>query len=174
MSEKKKVVLSGRDIYYDKHNRAIYYNKRSKIAYVVPKNSESMFQNLRNRYVIGIIAFVFSEMLFKINIWISLAIAIGCIAFMEYKYRKSLSEMTQLRNFKPETSKSSMDSMREMDKGALVLRCVLYLALAVLLIVNLFVTEGLLENVVLVIGSIAVSLAAAYMAGKLIYVLLKK
>jgi hypothetical protein len=39
----------------------------------------------------------------------------------------------------------------------------LYFALGILLIANLFATEGMLENTALVIASIVVALAAAYM-----------
>ncbi|MDF9825489.1 positive regulator of sigma E activity [Breznakia sp. PF5-3] len=174
MAKQKEVVLTGKNIYFDKHKRAIYYNKRKNIAYVIPKESEGTFQTYTYRYMFAVIVVIFCELLFKINIWISLAIGVASAVLLEYRYQKTLSSMTQLRNFKPENAKSSVEKQIELSRGAILLRCLLYFALAILMIANLYATEGLLDNKMIVACSCIVSLGAGYMAIKMALILIKK
>lgn len=160
---KKDVVLTGANIFYDKHNRAVYYNKRSQVGYVIPKELEGKMQPLMYRYIIGIIVFIFCEILFKLNIFLSIGLSIVSIVFLEYRFRTMISSFPRLKNFTPDTSKKASEELSQLSGGALVLRIMLYFALGILLIVNLFITEGMLENTALVIASIVVAIAAAYM-----------
>ncbi|MFV0254997.1 MAG: hypothetical protein ACK5G7_02575 [Erysipelotrichaceae bacterium] len=171
----KTTMLSGRNIYYDKKNRAIYYNKRNKTGYVIPQSYEKTYQNLSNRYVIGILTFIFLNILFNFNTWISLAAGISVIIFLEFKYRSALSNMSQLRNFKPSEAKKSTEVfIKDMSTGSLVLRLVLYLLLAILIILNLFYSPYFLENMPIVIACIVVSLGATYLAIKMLISIIKK
>lgn len=160
---KKDVVLSGANIYYDKHNRAVYYNKRSKVGHVIPKEMEPKMQPLLYRYILGIVCFILCELLFKINIWVSLGLSAVIIAVLEYRFRTLVSSFPRLKNFEPEASKKAREELAELSNGGLILRMCLYFALGILLIANLFATEGILGNTALVIASIVVALAAAYM-----------
>lgn len=164
MAKNQEVVLSGKNIYYDKHKRAIYFNKRKGIAYVIPKEFEGTFQTLSYRYVVGVIGFIFSQLIFQLNLLVSLIIGIACWAILEFRYQKALSSMTQIKNFKPEEAKSSSTKVAELSTSGIMLRGGLYLALAILLIVNLYTTKGLMDNIAIVIASCGLSLAALYMA----------
>jgi len=170
---KKDVVLSGANIYYDKHNRAVYYNKRTKVGYVIPKEVEQKMQPLLYRYILGIIVFIFCEILFKINIWISIGLSIACIILLEYRFRSLLASFPTFQNYDINKTKKSSEELAELKNGDLILRFFLYIALAILLIVNLFVTENMLENTALVIASVVVAIGAAYMAIRFITIYVK-
>ena len=164
---KKEVVLNGSNIYYDKHNRAVYYNKRTKIGYVIPKEMEAKMQPLLYRYILGVVVFIFCEILFKINLWVSLGISAACIVFLEYRFQSLISSFPRLKKFEPENSKKAHEELAELGRGGLLLRTLLYFALSILLIVNLFISEDMLENTALVLASIVVAIAAAYMGIRL-------
>lgn len=167
-------VLNGRNIFYDKHKRAIYFKKRSGIGYVIPKDYEKKFQIFTYRYMVGLIGFIFSYMIFDLNIPISLIIGIACWAILEYRFHNVLKNMTQLKNFVPEKTATSDERLKELDMGALFLRCILYFALSVLLIVNLYTGKGMLDDIAIVVASIIVSIGSAVMGIRMVMTMAKK
>ncbi|MFV0379867.1 MAG: hypothetical protein ACK5KQ_03475 [Anaerorhabdus sp.] len=174
MKKDKSFVLSGRNIYYDKHDRAIYYNKRNRIGYIIPKAFERTFQNFQNRYVIGLIVFIFINILFNINIYISLGVSAVAVAFLEYKYQNSLRNMTQIANFNFKNAKKSIEELQEMSKGAIILRAILYFLLSILIILNLYLSKELYSNIPVVIACFILSFAALYMGIKNMMVVFKR
>ncbi|OCN03447.1 hypothetical protein A4S06_05725 [Erysipelotrichaceae bacterium MTC7] len=170
----KEIVLNGRNIYYDKHNRAIYYNKRSQTGYIVPSELTSRFQILSFRYAISLIVLIFCQLLFELNIWISILIAVLSCAYMEWHYRKLLSRMTQIKNFNPELATSSTKEAAKLDTGGTLLRFGLYAALSILLVVNVVIENYFETNIIIAVASIAVSLFSAYMAIRYLLTLTKR
>ncbi|MDH6366500.1 MULTISPECIES: hypothetical protein [unclassified Breznakia] len=170
----KEIVLNGRNIYYDKHNRAIYYNKRTKTGYIIPNELTSRYQALSYRYTIGLIAFVFCQSLFNFNIWMSLLVAVGGYGYMEWNYRKFLSRTTQIKSFNPSNARPSVSEAKNIDTGGLILRVCLYIALSILLIINVFLGKYLETNILIAIASFVISALSGYMAVRYILALVKK
>ena len=56
----------------------------------------------------------------------------------------------------------SMDETLELTKGAIILRVVLYLALAILLVVNTFVSTNVIGNKPVIVISYMVAILAGY------------
>lgn len=160
--------LSGKNIYRDKKHRTVYYNKNSKKGYVIAPGTEKIFFNWSMRYMLGLIAFIFLELLFLHNIIISVAIALALTAFMEYKYRKLLNTYPMIQNFDITTAKKTDEIKPTDSKPKLILKAALYLALAILLVANIYVTKSISENIVSVVISYVAAAGALYMAIKLV------
>lgn len=174
LNKTKEIVLNSRNVYYDKHKRAIYYNKRKGIGYVIPKESEGRFQTLSYRFIIGIIVIIFAEIFFFHNLLFSVPAGIAAYAFLEYQYQRFLSGLPQLKNFEPEKAKSTTEKQMELSTGSLLLRCGLYFALAILLILNLFTTKGLSNDIAIVVLSCIAAIGSLYMSLRFAYIFLKK
>lgn len=171
---KKEVVLTGRNIFIDKRKRVIYYNRRNKVGYVISSGSESNYQLLNVRYVIAVIAFIFAYLLFHVNIFISIAISILTAALLEYRYRKLLDSYTQISRFDYENAEKSINAPTSYTNGALIIRIALYLALAILIIVNLFISDTLLDDIAVVVVSVVISLYSLYMCYRYVTMLMNQ
>lgn len=160
--------LSGKTIYRDKKHRTLYYNKNSKKGYVIAPGTEKVFYNWSMRYMLGLIAFIFLELLFLHNVIFSIGIALGLTAFMEYKYRKLLNTYPMIQNFDITSAKKTDVIAPKDSKAKSILKAVLYLILAVLLVANVYVTESISKDIVAVVISYLAAAGSLYMAIKLI------
>lgn len=170
----KEIVLNGKNIYYDKHNRAIYYNKRKQTGYVIPSDATQRYQVLSYRYAIALVAFIFCELLFNLNHWMSLLIAALSFVYMEWHYRKLLARFTQIKSFNPSAARASTKEAKKIEKGGLILRICLYIALSILLVVNVIIENYIETNLLIALASFAVALLSGYMAIRYVIALTKE
>ena len=159
-------LLTGADIYRDAHGNLIYYDKKRNIAYKIPAAKENAFMTYRSRFVLGAILFIFLYILFNVKVYTSLAFAILAVVFMQWKYQSFLKQMPQSSGFMKKGKIRPIDDTVELTRGALILRVVLYLALAILLVVNTFVSANVAGNRTLTVISDAVAGASFYMGMK--------
>ncbi len=177
MQNKKKqseVLLSGPNIYRDKHGMAIYYNRRKKIGYKIPKEAEDTYKTLSVRYLLDLIAFIFVYFLFGQNIWISLGLTVAATIFLEYRWRKYIESLTQVTGFVPDERLSNIDQMADTPLNGLVLRFILYFAVAIMLVVNYFVSADIKHNALMTMGTFAVAVGALYFAYKYLSLIIRR
>ncbi len=170
---KQNILIEGRNIYFDRHNRPVYYVKSQKRGYRISSDMEKQFKTLNSRLVIAVIMFIFLYLIFNINIYISAAASLAGLGFLEYRFRKLLSNCTIIENFEPKKdSKTNLST--DTSVGGLVLRMVLYLVCGVLLIANAYTSPELIGNVTLQAVSDIVGIAAIYFGLRYAIVLHKK
>lgn len=172
--QEQKNKVTGRNIYIDKRERTIYYKKTKKQGFVIKPGTETQFKAFYNRYILGFIAIVFLEILFLHNLVISIPLGLVAIIYMEFKWRKLIDSYTMIQDFEPNEHRSSFDYIIGLDTSALILRIVLYIALSVCLVLNIYTNAEIENNILLVIASYIVAALGLYMAGRFIYALSKK
>lgn len=172
--QEQKNKVTGRNIYIDKHDRTIYYNKRKRQGFVIKPGTETQFKAFYNRYILGFIAIVFLEILFLHNLIFSIPLGVAAIIYMEFKWHKLIDSYTMIQDFEPNEHRSSFDYIIGLDTNALILRIVLYIALSVCLVLNIYTNPEIENNMILVIASYIVAALGLYMAARFIYALSKK
>lgn len=160
----KTTLLAGKDTYRDTHGNLIYYDRKKNIAYRITSKDENTFATYRSRYALALVMFVFLYFLFNLNIVISAGLSIGAALFLEWRYRCFLKNMVQSTGFIKKDKIRSIDETIDLTTGALVLRIVLYGLLAVLLVVNTFVSDNVIGNRPIIVISYMVAILAGYMA----------
>ena len=173
-SSTKNTITSGRNIYKDKHGNTIYYNKKNNIAYRIVPAKENTFSTYQSRYVLVAIAFVLFYILFKLSIYISIALSATVLAFLEYQYRKFLRNCPQSKGFVKQERIKPIDQMIDTSIGGLILRTFLYAALAILLVINTFISTNVKGNTALEVTSYIVAIMAIYMAYKYFSLVIRK
>lgn len=167
------ILLDGINIYHDKQGRPVYYNRSQKRGYRISKNQETSFKTYYSRFILTVLVFIFMYILFRLNIWISIAISLVAYIFLEYKFRKLLSNCVIIENYEPHKEiKTAMSTKTPMS--GLVLRFILYMASGVLLIVNAYVSEGVKNDNVVLSLSWIVGIAAIFFSLKYLEVIFKK
>ncbi|MGM9941665.1 MAG: hypothetical protein ACI32N_06705 [Bulleidia sp.] len=173
-SSAKNTLLTGRNMYRDNHGNLIYHNPKTNIVYRIPSTKESTFATYQSRYALAVVCFVFLYLLFNLNLFLSLGISIAAAVFLEWKYRKFLGAQAQSAGFLKKDKIRSMDDTIDLSTGALVLRVVLYMALAVLLVVNTFVSKNVIGNKPVIVISWMVAVLAAFMGIRYIAIAIRK
>lgn len=166
--------ITGRNIYIDKHERTIYYNKMKRQGFVIKPGTETQFRAFYHRYILGFIAIVFLEILFLHNLMISIPFGVAAIIYMEFKWRKLINSYTMIQDFEPNEHRNSFEYIIGLDTNALILRIVLYIALSVCLVLNIYTNPEIEKSMLLVIASYIVAALGLYMAARFIYALSKK
>ncbi|NBK96875.1 MAG: hypothetical protein EOM50_02435 [Erysipelotrichia bacterium] len=172
--QQQKNVVTGRNIFIDKLGRTVYYNKWKKQGFVIREGSELQFRAYYNRYLIGFVAIIFFEVLAFHNLVFSIPLGIAATLFMEFRWRKLIDSYTMIQNFEPEKHKSSFEHIIGLDNNALILRVILYLALSVCLVLNIYSNPEIEASLLLTIASYIMAAIALYMAGRFVYALSKK
>lgn len=170
----KNAILSGPNIYQDKHGNTIYYNKRKNIAYKILADKEGTFRTYQSRYVIALIAFILFYILFKLNIFLSIGLTVVIGGFLEYRYRSFLKKAPQSVGFVKQEKVKPIDQMIELSANELMVRIFLYLALAILLVVNTFVSKNVSGNKPLIVVSYIIAVFAAFIGFKYISLMIRK
>ncbi|MDO4466434.1 MAG: hypothetical protein Q4C49_05435 [Bacillota bacterium] len=170
----KETILTGPNIYRDKRGNAIYYDKKKNVAYKISPDKEGTFKTLQLRYVLVFIAFIIFYILFKLNLFISIGICLAIGALIEYKYRTFLRNLPQSVGFTRKDKVKPIDQMIETPINGLLLRMFLYFALAILLVVNTFVSENVNGNVALQVVSYIVAVIAGYIGYKYLTLIIRK
>ena len=173
-SSTKNTLISGRNTYRDSHGNLIYYDKHKNIAYRIPSTKENTFAIFQSRYALALICFVFLYILFTLNIWLSIGISIAVAAFMEWRYRTFLNNMAQSTGFIKKEKIRSIDETIDLSTGAVILHIVLYGALAVLLVINTFVSENVIGNKPIIVISYMVAVLAGFMTVKYIQMAVRR
>lgn len=164
--EKPKYPLTGRDIYIDKKNRLVYYKKSTKQGFVISEGQENSFRTMRTRYVLGLCAFALVQIALIDNLFISIPIGIAVAIVMEFKWRKMLNSAPMIQNFDVKSARCTMDIPLEAPLGAIALKIVLFLLLGVLLIINLYTTGDLADDISSIVISYVAAVGAVFFAFK--------
>lgn len=167
----KKRIIAGRNIYQDEKGRNIFYNKNTCIGYVIQEKDESQFLLYKSRFLYVAIGVILAVN-FIANIYICLLVGAALLALLEYKYRaKFLPSLIQITNFKPYQTSSFVEQIvQKGDKPKSILTSVLYLAFAILLIIN-----GIQMQLsdILMVGNIVIAAGAVYFSGIYFFAALK-
>lgn len=131
-----KLKIGGIHIYIDSHGRAVYYDVLTKIGYVLD-DYETAYRPYSMRFVIGIFAAVLIYM-FEAPLWLSILVGVLAYGFMEVKFRFFLKKVPQLLDFKPEKRAGMIDTAVNDETKKIILKFILYTALAVLIIFNAY------------------------------------
>lgn len=173
MTRKKSTVLEGKNIYYDKHGRALYYRKREKRAYRIPFEKASTFKTLEPRFLYGILMFIFAYFLFKFNFYICLGLSVISVIFMEYRFRKFLANCTIIENYNPQNGDSTAFAVKASYRD-LAIRSILYLLLGILLIINAYTADNLVGKVEIQVLSDIVGVFLMFIGLRYIGIIFKK
>lgn len=164
-NKKNTPVLTGHNIYKDKHGQTIYYNKKTRVGYLIPEKDFSKFQILQMRYILALVIAVLLYSMTNISYWLTGIVLVAVALGMEYTLRvKVLPSYTQYQNYEVEKGESQLDLMVKEGRNKLILRACLLILLSILLIVNLF-TMGDEPTLVLIILSVILSIASLIYAG---------
>lgn len=172
--QEQKNVVTGRNIYIDKQGRTVYYKKSKQQGFVIRPGSETQFKAYYNRFLVGFVAIIFFDLLLLNNLILSIPLGVAIYLFMEFKWRKLLNSYTMIQNFEPGKQQSSFNYIINLDTQQLVLRIILYTALAICLVLNIYTSPNIENNLLLTIGSYILAVLAIYMAGRLVYAITKK
>lgn len=164
--EKPKHLLTGRDIYVDKKDRLIYYNKNKKQGFVIAPGQESTFKTCRSRYLLGLCAFALVQIALIDNFLISGLIGVAVAGILEFRYRKFLNKSPMIQNYDLSKAVCTTDLPPELSFEAIVLRVFLFVLLSILLIVNLYTSPKLADNMTTVVITYLVSVGSIYFAIK--------
>lgn len=134
VSDKRTVAAGGINIYHDDKNRQVYLNRINHIGYVID-GQDKLFRTYSSRFFIGIVAAVIANM-FDIPVIYSVLIGVIAYFLMEIKFRKFLNTLPQIPNFVPEKRDSTVVAESNLATNKIVLKIILFLALAVLLVIN--------------------------------------
>lgn len=167
--------LRGRNIYIDKKKRTIYYNKRTHKGYVISPGSERTFQVWSSRLALAVILAIFVEFFFLKGMWyVSIGLGVLTYVFLEYKYQKLLNSFPMIQEFDTDTAIPTEKTEITQTKPKLAIKAVLYVALGILLILNIYVSENVGDQIALVVISYAAAAVAFYIAIKFTILFLKK
>lgn len=173
-SSTKEAILTGPNIYRDKRGNAVYYDKKKNIAYKISPQKEGTFKTLQLRYILLLISLIILNILFKINLFLSLGICLAIGIFLEMQYRKFLRNLPQSVGFNKKEKVKPIDQMIDTPISGLILRTVLYFSLAILLVVNCFVSNNLVGNLPLQVTSYIIAIIASYIGYKYFTLILRK
>ena len=163
----RKVIISdddkkvgGFNVYRDDKGRPIYLNRMNHTGYVLTGKSKP-FRTYSSRFFLGGIAAIFTYMF---ELPIPLCIAIGVIVYivMEFKFRRFLSTLAQIPNFKPAAHSGRIEAESRLDTKKIVTKIILFVLLSVLLLVNAFIMEQY-EGIILALNVI-ISIGVGIMA----------
>lgn len=173
-NQNNKNVITGRNIYKDEHDRTIFYSSMRKQGFVIKPGTENAFRAYSNRFLVAFIAIVFLDIFLIHNLLFSVPLGIAVLGYMEYRWRKLLATYTMIQNFDISKNKKSFEVIVAMTTPDLILRFVLYLALSICLILNIYATPEIESNIVLTVASYVLSAFALYMSGRYVYAITKK
>ncbi|MFR9147453.1 MAG: hypothetical protein ACLVJ4_12575 [Mediterraneibacter sp.] len=145
-----KIRLSGRNIYTDKKGRTIYYDFVTRQGYLVDKKNENSAQFYKNRLVVILFAAILFAGTFLT--WIQAVVAWAVMmAVAEVMFRRSfLKKLEKVTDVDFEKRVSALQyTMENKETGRIILLAVLYLALAVLVVLNAYMEKYSLELLIL-------------------------
>lgn len=158
--DKKSNNISGRNIYLDRQGQTVYYDPVSKCGYIIDKKVEGKFFVYKNRFVlILMIMILFSEYFPSWKEVVITGIAIYLLAeiLFRFKFLRSLRQTTKFNREKRQTMLKSIIESKDTKKA--ILRIILYLAFAILVILNAITMKA---DIAILLVSILLSIMAMY------------
>lgn len=154
--------ISGRNIYLDRRGQTVYYDMFSKKGYIIDSNAENKFYIYRNRYIlIALAVMLVGEYFPSWNQAIIAGLAVCVLAEIMYRI-KFLPSLRQTTKFDRGAKRTLLKAIIEAnDFKKTVLRAVLYIAFAVLIVINALMMNA--ETPIIVI-CVALSIFGAYNA----------
>ena len=160
----------GYNQYTDSHGRTLLYVKKTKSAYIIPKEASRKMALFTSRFALEVtVLFLLG---FYTNWYYGIAAAVVIAAIFEWVYRcKFLPTLDKVDNVELPAKISTVDRMAERSLSANIVFILVALALPVLLIINMIqqipdwqvVTHfSDINKVLLVVASIAVAGYALY------------
>jgi hypothetical protein len=133
----------GLNVYIDSKGRTVYYSPFEKKAWYVPAFEYKKFNRYRSRYMIAIASLMLLTVLMKewfdLPLWIPIVISVGIWAGLEYSFYKFLHALQPVKHFSKEGFRHSYEIvMTEDDRKKVWIKCLLYLLLGVLIVVNAY------------------------------------
>lgn len=154
--------LSGKNIYTNKRNQTIYYDQMTKKGYLIPQQKEKTCYIFQHRLIlIFLITIVCSEYL---NTWQQiLLVGAGLCTIAEILFRATfLSSLRRVTTVDKSTKKSLLETIiYQNDKKKAILKCVLYCAFSILIILNAYLQKA---TVLIYTLSFFISLNSVYYA----------
>lgn len=152
--------ISGRNIYLDRHGQTVYYDLLTKKGYLIDSKVEGKFYVYKNRFILILIVIILCSEYFPS--WIHAVIAgIGICLVAEilfrFKFLPSLRQTTKFDRENRQTMLKSIIDSKEPRKA--ILRAILYLAFAILIVINAWIMEA---DIAILIVSILLSIMACY------------
>lgn len=152
--------ISGRNIYLDRYGQTVYYDPLTKKGYLIDKKVEGKFYIYKNRYVLILIAIMlFSEYFpgWVQAVMTGVGICLVVEILFRFRFLPSLRQTTKFDRKNRQTMLKSIIDSKEPRKA--ILRVVLYLAFAVLIIVNAWMMEA---DIAVIVVSALLSMFACY------------
>ena len=148
----------GLHIYKDKRGQIIYLDPFSQKAYIITNEKKERFMALNNVPLYGALTFVFSYVMFELNIYLSLALSCIVTLLFEWRFHRFLDSCSFYRNF--QFVRGHRDLLAPSAKTARIFKAFLHLALAVILILSVILIES--NDPLVYGGSIALAIAFLY------------
>lgn len=130
---------SGINIYVDEKGRDVYYDVFTKRGYVIQEKNRATYSKFENRYLLCLILII---LLCSITNNYVLSIIIGVVVAIIYEVAfrfKFLETLVAINNFKPKEKYSIIDQIANSNqKQKTIIKAILYVALAVLIIINAY------------------------------------
>lgn len=142
MAKNSNITLSGRNIYVDKRGRIIYYDLLTKKGYYVGKEDENKLFFYKNRLVFILFAVILTIGTFFTTIQAALAGAITLVlveAYYRFSFFKKLKVAT---HFERKNRISPIQAIiKEKTPVRTLILAFLYLAFAILIVINAYIEE---------------------------------
>ncbi len=132
-------IVGGFSIYHDDKNRTIYYHRFSKRAYVIKPGDFQLYRTYSMRFFLAlavvVVLFSFSDS-FLANPLFAIGVGIIVFAVLQVKFNGFLKRCTSIANFDPTNAYGHIQLLAMEENKRMILKIVLFLALAVLVIYN--------------------------------------
>ena len=154
--------ISGRNIYLDNHNQTVYYDKITKKGYIIDNKFEKQFYFYNHRFIlIAVVLILFSSYFPSWIHVIILGIILGIITELLFRFQ-FLNKLRLAKKFdktKKQTLLKAIVASKDVKKT--ILRIILYLAFAILIVLNAITMKA---DYSVIIISILLCLVGCYYA----------
>ena len=166
MAKKNDVVnandITGSNVYHIK-NQTLYLNPLDKQAYIITNSNAKRFTQWQLRLPLSLLVSCIL-ILFKIDYFVSLAIGLIIFVLATYVFQtRFISHLSVQSNFtKPKSEGIVKETKKKLGKGRLQLLSILFLALSILMVINLIISKytgtALIINIVYIVIPIIVAI----------------
>lgn len=160
MNKSKK--LSGKNIYTNKKNQTIYYDKITKKGYLIPQQKENTYYIFQHRFIlVFLFTIICSEYLktWQQSVFVGAGLCIIAETIFRATFLASLRKVTTVDTSNRKSLLETIIFQNNIKKA--ILKCVLYFAFAILIILNAYQQKATIPVYTL---SYFISLYSAYYA----------
>lgn len=163
--------VRGLNIYKDAYGRSIFYDRLTNVGYLITPKDANLYVLYSKRFIIPIFIFVliFESTIagFTMGFTESICVCLAAIMMMEILFRfHYLKGLTMIPNFKPTVKEDFMTRMtKDIPKGMLLFKSILYFILAVLLILLAYSENYAMElfTLCVIVSSVVVMIGIIYL-----------